>query len=34
MQVKIVGYTQPAEEFKDKFVDLNSLVAYCARVFI
>lgn len=32
MQVKIVGYTQPAEEFKDKFTDLKSLVAYCARV--
>jgi thymidylate synthase (FAD) len=32
MQVKIVGYTQPAEEFKDKFLDLKSLVAYCARV--
>ena len=32
MQVKIVGYTQPSEEFKDKFTDLKSLVAYCARV--
>jgi len=32
MQVKIVGYTQSSEEFKDKFTDLKSLVAYCARV--
>lgn len=32
MQVKIVGYTQPSEEFKDKITDLKSLVAYCARV--
>ena len=32
MQVKIVGYTQPSEKFKDKFTDLKSLVAYCARV--
>ena len=32
MQVKIVGYTQPSEEFKDKFTDLKSFVAYCARV--
>jgi thymidylate synthase (FAD) len=32
MKVKLVGYTQPAEEFKDKFTDLKSFVAYCARV--
>jgi len=32
MKVKLVGYTQPSEEFKDKFTDLKSFVAYCARV--
>jgi thymidylate synthase (FAD) len=32
MKIKLVGYTQPAEEFKDKFTDLKSFVAYCARV--
>ena len=32
MQVKLVGYTQAAEEFKDSFSDINDLVAFCARV--
>lgn len=32
MQVKLVGYTQAAEEFKDQFTDINDLVAFCARV--
>lgn len=31
-KVKLVGYTQPAEDFKDSFNDVKSLVAYCARV--
>lgn len=30
--VKLVGYTQPAEEFKDEFSSVKDLVAYCARV--
>lgn len=29
---KLVGYTQPAEEFKEAFSDIKQLVAYCARV--
>lgn len=32
MKVKLVGYTQPAEEFKEHFSDLKELVAFCARV--
>ena len=32
MKVRLVGYTQPAEEFKDNFKDAKDLVAYCARV--
>lgn len=32
MKVKLVGYTQPAEDFKDKFSDVKDLVAFCARV--
>ena len=31
-KVSIVGYTQPAEEFKDSFSDAKELVAFCARV--
>lgn len=31
-KVKLVGYTQPAEEFKSEFKDIKDLVAYCARV--
>lgn len=31
-KVRIVGYTQPAEEFKDSFSDAKELVAFCARV--
>ena len=30
--VRIIGYTQPTEEFKDQFKDIKDLVAYCARV--
>ena len=30
--VRIIGYTQPTEEFKDQFNDVKDLVAYCARV--
>lgn len=32
MKVKLVGYTQPAEEFKEHFSDLKELVVFCARV--
>lgn len=32
MKVKLVGYTQPSEDFKDKFSDIKDLVAFCARV--
>ena len=31
-KVRLVGYTQPAEEFKDQFKDIKDLVAFCARV--
>jgi len=31
-KVRLVGYTQPAEEFKDEFKDIKNLVAFCARV--
>ena len=29
---RLIGYTQPAEEFKDDFSDIKDLVAFCARV--
>jgi len=32
MKVKLVGYTQPSEEFKDDFSSVKDLVAFCARV--
>ena len=32
MKVKLVGYTQPAEDFKQSFSDTKELIAYCARV--
>jgi thymidylate synthase (FAD) len=32
MKVKLVGYTQPAGEFKKEFKDALDLIAYCARV--
>lgn len=32
MKVKLVGYTQPAEEFKDDFNSAKELIAFCARV--
>lgn len=31
-KAKVVGYTQPSEEFKDSFKDVKDLVAFCARV--
>ncbi len=31
-KAKLVGYTQPSEEFKNHFSDLKELIAYCARV--
>lgn len=31
-KAKLVGYTQPSEEFKDSFSDIKDLVAYCARI--
>ena len=31
-KVRLVGYTQPAEEFKDQFKSIGDLVAFCARV--
>jgi thymidylate synthase (FAD) len=32
MKVKLIGYTQPSEEFKEYFNDALDLIAYCARV--
>lgn len=32
MQVKLVGYTQAAEDFKEDFDDVKDMIAYCARV--
>ena len=32
MKARLVGYTQPAADFKDNFHDVQSLIAYCARV--
>ena len=32
MKVKLIGYTQPSEEFSDNFHSAKELVAYCARV--
>jgi thymidylate synthase (FAD) len=32
IKAKIIGYTQPSEEFKDSFSNLKELVAYCSRV--
>jgi thymidylate synthase (FAD) len=29
---RLVGYTQPAEDFRDSFNDVKELVAFCARV--
>lgn len=31
-KAKMVGYTQPAKEFKDSFGDIKGLVAFCSRV--
>ncbi len=31
-KAKLIGYTQPAEEFKNDFNNIQDLVAYCARV--
>ncbi len=32
ISAKLVGYTQPAEDFKQHFNDAKDLVAYCCRV--
>lgn len=32
MKVKLVGYTQPSEEFKDSFKSARDLISFCARV--
>lgn len=32
MKVRLVGYTQPSEDFKSDFNDAKELVAFCARV--
>lgn len=32
MKVRLVGYTQPSEEFKEHFKDAKELIAFCARV--
>lgn len=32
MQVKLVGYTQPSEEFKEHFSNAKELIAFCSRV--
>jgi thymidylate synthase (FAD) len=32
IKAKLVGYTQPSEEFKDSFKDMKELVAFCSRV--
>ena len=31
-KVRLVGYTQSAEEFKEQFKDIKDLVVFCARV--
>jgi thymidylate synthase (FAD) len=31
-KAKLIGYTQPTEEFKESFKDIKDLVAFCARV--
>ena len=31
-KVRLIGYTQPSEGFKDQFKDIKDLVAFCARV--
>jgi thymidylate synthase (FAD) len=32
MKVRLIGYTQPAEDFKDEFSSVKDLIAFCARV--
>ena len=32
MKVRLVGYTQPADEFKNDFTSASDLIAFCARV--
>ena len=32
MKVRLVGFTQPSEDFSDSFKDAKDLVAFCARV--
>lgn len=31
-KARLIGYTQPSEEFKDSFKDIRDLVAFCARI--
>lgn len=31
-KVRLIGYTQPAEEFKEQFKSIGDLVVFCARV--
>lgn len=31
-KARLIGYTQPAEEFKQEFSNIQDLVAFCARV--
>ena len=31
-KVRLIGYTQPSDEFKEQFKDIKDLVAFCARV--
>lgn len=30
-KAKLIGYTQPSEEFKQEFTTVKDLVAYCAN---
>lgn len=31
-KARLIGYTQPSDEFKEQFKDIKDLVAFCARV--
>lgn len=31
-KVKLIGYTQPSDEMKEKFSELDEMIAFCARV--
>ena len=32
MKARLVGYTQPSEEFENDIINVQDLIAYCARV--